>query len=244
MPTRLTTSSFAFLFLCPLRSTRLFGPNLKFPVGLLYPVLLLLYFALSVAVAPLFALVFALVYPGYVTAEMKMQTAWRYAYFWAGWTDTLRAVAQNLQQYWFTCTLGARDKLRAIRRKAWPYRYEVHPLNVLLAAITLPVGGAVLGALSVAILAVKLPFILFRAYSNHVRGVSLWCRGPLLTLAWVLAIPAIPVGAALLLPAALAYAFYESYHASLMVMEHRGNMLPPIHHLGQKAWRVHRESTR
>jgi hypothetical protein len=232
------------VLLPPPRSTRLFGRNLKFPVGLLIPVALLLYIALTVALAPVFALVFALVYPGYITAEVKMQSAWRYAYVWAGWTDTLNAMLQNLAQYWYTCTLGARETLRTIRRKAWPYRYEIHPLNVTLAFLTLPLGGAVLGAVCAAVLAVKLPLMIFRAYSNHVRGVGNWCRGPILTVAWAVLLPLLPVGAALLIPAAVGYAFYESYHAALMVLEHRGNLLPPLVHLGQKAWRIHRESTR
>jgi len=224
--------------------TRLFGRNLKWPIGVLYPILLLLYFMISIVLSIPFALIFALVYPGYSTAEVKMQTAWRYAYFWAGWIDTLNITRTNLMQYWYTVSLGARDALRMVRRRAWNYQYEFHPWNMLLAFIMYPILSIGTGLGLILILTLKFPFILIRSYINHFRGTGLWFRGPVLTIAWILLVPLIPAIASLSLPIALFYSFYQGFFASKMIITERGKLGPAGLHLYAIILRGHRESTR
>ncbi len=208
------------------------------------PIAILLYFALSTAAAVPFALVYVLVYPGFITAERTRQSAFRYAYLWAGWADTLASTVHTLQSYWYTATLGARDAMRTVRRKAWAYQYEFHPADLALAALTLPLGGALLAAALLLLLAGKLPFIILRAYDNHFRAAGDWFRGPLLSAAWFAAVPLMPLGAALLVPAAAGFAFYQAGLAAAIVLRKNGAIVPPAMHLWAVLTRVHRDSTK
>lgn len=225
-------------------STRLFGRNMKLPLALLLPIVAVLFFALSVALSPFFALVFVLVYPGFVTVEVKLQTAWRNAYFWAGWKDTIIATGQNLQQYWYACTLGVREVLRTVRRKAWAYQYEVHPLDILLAFLMVPIGGALASLVLLVMLVVKLPFMVLRAYANHFASARDWFRGPVMGIAWVAALPAIPLAAALLVPATPIFAFYQAVEAAGILLAKNGDLLPPLVHLAAVAAKINRDTTR
>lgn len=227
-----------------LYSTRLFGRNLKWPIGLLYPILLLLYFAVSIIISIPFGIIVALVYPGYSTAEVKMQTAWRYAYFWAGWTDTLMVTKTNLMQYWYTVSLGARDALRMVRRRAWNYQYEAHPYNFVLGSLMGPIMGMGVGIGLMLILTIKFPFILLRAYINHFRNTGLWFRGPVLTFAWIILIPLIPVIACFTLPIVFFYATYQGILTIKTIITDRGKIGPAALHLYSLLLRGHRESTR
>ncbi len=207
------------------------GRNIKVIVALLYPVALLAYIPLSaVAVLPV-AVAFSLLFPGYVTLETKRQTAWRFAYFWAGWKDTMVMAVRYLVRYYYSVTQGFREQARVLRRKAWPTTYDFHPLNVLCSVLMLVVGGAVASALLLVLLALKVPFLMLRAELNHIAARDLWLRSLRLGAAWVIGLLLVPLGPPLLLLAALPYSFYSSAQAGRMVILEGGALLPALTHL-------------
>lgn len=207
-------------------SNRLLGRNLKLAAGLLYPVVVVLYFALSVAAVVPLGILFALWYPGFITWNLKQQSAWKHTYFWAGWNETLATTVKYAVRYYYSVSLGFKEQTRIIRRKAWKQTYDVHPLNLILAVLVLWVGFALELVFMELLLIIKLPFLIFRATSNHISARSLWFRGCGLSLAWVAALPCMLLGPPLLLLAALPWCFSKALLAAELTLIEWGDLRP------------------
>ena len=174
----------------------------------------------GIALSPLYAICFALFYPGIVTVDIKRQSAWRRTWLWAGWSETFITTQENLITYFYVCTKGVPDELRKLRRRTYTKRQEIYPLDWIVAIVFFFCLGGVLSAVSMAIIiAVKLPAIAYRAFSNHFRTSSDWFRSPALIFAWVLGLLlVIPLGVALAVPAALIWGIYKGSLSASMIM--------------------------
>lgn len=214
-------------------STRLFGPVLKCLMFILVPFLALLYFVLSIVAVLIASPCFALLNPGYVTLQLKMQTAWRNAYFWAGWSETLGDTVRHARQYYYFVTVGCKEAMRTVRRKAWPKRYELYPVRLCLAAIVVALGVAIGAAVDLLIYLIKGPIILIRAFKNHIDDAHIWFRKSNITMGvfyfpWFIFII---FGYLLLIPVVLLYAMRSAFEAGGLTYEKLPGIFDGINHI-------------
>ena len=227
------------------RSTRLLGPNLKVVLGLLYPLALLAWVALTTAAAAPIALFTALSYPGWFTLHAKRQTAWRWAYVWAGWRETLEVVAEQHSAYALACNVGFVHYCGTLRRQPWATRYDIHPLAVLSALLTGALGAALLACALLPLAALKALPCAWRALANQWQDREIWWRSAGLSAAWALSLLlAPPAVLALALPSALLWALYAGALCAGKTLEAGGLPLPGLRSLVASAQAYNSATTR
>jgi hypothetical protein len=201
-------------------STRKVGPNMKLVIMPFAIPFVFIAAVFGIALSPLYALCFALFYPGIVTVDIKRQSAWRRTWLWAGWQETFFTTQENLVTYFYVCTKGVPDELRKLRRRTYTKRQEIYPLDWFVAIVFFFLLGGVLSAVSMAIIvAIKLPLIAFRAFANHFRTTNDWFRSPALIFAWFLGLVfIIPLGIALAVPLAIFWGLYKGGLSASMIM--------------------------
>ena len=203
-----------------INSTRKLGPNMKLVIMPLAIPFVFIAAAFGIALSPLYAICFALFYPGIVTVDIKRQSAWRRTWLWAGWQETFLTTQENLITYFYICTKGVPEELRKLRRRTYSKRQEIYPLDWFVAIfIFFFLGGTLSTVLMAIIIAVKLPIIAYRAFSNHFRTYGDWFRSPTLIFAWIIGLVfVIPLGIALAVPAAIIWGLYKGGLSAGMIM--------------------------
>jgi len=182
--------------------------------------------AFTLAASALLSIFFSLVYPGWFTYHAKQQTAWRWAYIWAGWVETLELVSSYVQQYHLASHVGLLDVASTIRRANWPVTYDfVNPFVAILALLFAATGGSSLIVYTVILSVFKSPLVAYRAFMNQVHQRELWLRNARLGCTWLLSLLFVVPAVLLSLPiVALGWAIVGAFQATLAVSASGGDI--------------------
>jgi hypothetical protein len=129
----------------------------------------------------------------------------------------------NILAYYGFCGSYIPSVLKDIRtKKQTPV--DFHPLDILVAFLVYILGFVFVAVTLALMLVVKLIFLLFRAYANHIQSTKLWFQGCVwwTVIGYFLLYILFPVAAVLLFPAAIIYASYIATLASAAVMRNDG----------------------
>ena len=183
----------------------------------------------------------------------KQQTSFRYAYWYSGWVETWEMALDNVAAFHGFCAVWVPGQLRLLRTKraAETAAVDIHPLNVLIAALMYVLGWPVMSALLLLLAAVKVLPMLLRAFVNHVLAAAVWSPIPCsrgfkwwFSPAYWLIFPLLPVAAALLFPAMLVFASYVAAGAAVDAITSRGALSPGLGRMRDALVHVDTETTK
>lgn len=155
----------------------------------------------------------------------------------SAWLETVARTGTNIDAYLSFYSVYLPDRVRVeAKRPLVGEPYEIHPWNYALATMVFLAASLGLGMAFLLMMAVKLLPILARAIINHAREAGSWFWGGHLHMIalYFLYYLAVPVAAALALPAALLYGVYVAGRVGGAIVASRGALFP--------GWLVAREA--
>ena len=189
-----------------------------------------------------------------MTYHAKGQSAFRFQYILAGWSETASQTLLNAQAYHGALSVLLVDRLRLLRTGAPPpgkRPWDLHPLEALSAALVAILGSAVLALLLALIAGVKVLPMIGRAYLNHFLSTRAWAPMPgmkrfncLYALGYWFGYLAIPLVAIFFVAAAPLYGIFVACSAAGIAFDAFGDVRPAVRHMITALQKVREELPR